>query len=443
MKGMMISVLLFSLCTTLPGSAQEKLWSLQDCIDYALDQNIQVKKSKIALEESKENTLQTRAQLFPSLAFSSGQNLVNHPKTIDTDKNSYTGTYGFSSSMSLYRGGELRLNLKQQQLQDKIQELYIQEAENNIEIAITESYLQVLYAAEAVEINKKTVEISAAQCDRARELYAAGDIAQSDLAQLISQYSADKYQLVVAQATLEEKKLELKQLLELDISAVVELNVPAIQESDVLQQLPSKEVIYAAALDFMPEIKSSQLAVNSAEYDVAVARSGYLPSLDLTAGIGSTHSSGSDYSFSRQMKNNFNESIGLTLSVPIYSNRKNKSAVKIARLKVENADLDYLNTQKDLLKTVETVYLDAVSSQDRYRSAMESMNAARQSFALVQEQFNLGMKNTLEMLTEKNNLLIAQQEIIQAKYMAILSQQLLNFYQGKGIQLGMQTESYR
>ena len=193
----------------------------------------------------------------------------------------------------------------------------------------------------------------------------------------------------------------------------------------------------------MPEIKSSQLAVNSAEYDVAVARSGYLPSLDLTAGIGSTHSSGSDYSFSRQMKNNFNESIGLTLSVPIYSNRKNKSAVKIARLKVENADLEYLNMQKDLLKTVETVYLDAVSSQDRYRSAMESMNAARQSFALVQEQFNLGMKNTLEMLTEKNNLLIAQQEIIQAKYMAILSQQLLNFYQGKGIQLGMQTESYR
>lgn len=196
-------------------------------------------------------------------------------------------------------------------------------------------------------------------------------------------------------------------------------------------------------LIFMPEIKSSQLAVNSAEYDVAVARSGYLPSLDLTAGIGSTHSSGSDYSFSRQMKNNFNESIGLTLSVPIYSNRKNKSAVKIARLKVENADLEYLNMQKDLLKTVETVYLDAVSSQDRYRSAMESMNAARQSFALVQEQFNLGMKNTLEMLTEKNNLLIAQQEIIQAKYMAILSQQLLNFYQGKGIQLGMQTESYR
>ena len=102
MKGMMISVLLFSLCTTLPGSAQEKLWSLQDCIDYALDQNIQVKKSKIALEESKENTLQTRAQLFPSLAFSSGQNLVNHPKTIATDKNSYSGTYGFSSSMSLY-----------------------------------------------------------------------------------------------------------------------------------------------------------------------------------------------------------------------------------------------------------------------------------------------------------------------------------------------------
>lgn len=440
MKRVIISVILFILGMISPGKAQEKTWSLQDCIDYALEQNIQVRKSKIAWEESKENTLQSRAQLFPSLSFSSGQSLVNHPKTTDTDKNSYTGTYGFNSSVSLYRGGELRLNIRQQELQNKMQELYIQEAENNIEIAITEGYLQVLYAAESVEINKRTVEISEAQCERARELYAAGDIAQSDLAQLLSQYSADKYQLVVAQTALDEKKLELKQLLELDISAVIELDIPEIQENEVLQVLPSKEVIYAAALDFMPEIKNGRLAVSAAEYDVAIARSGYLPSLDLTAGIGSSHLSGSGYSFSNQMKNNFNESIGVTLSIPIYSNWKNKSALKIARLKVEDADLDYLNTQKDLLKTVETVYLDAISSQDRYRSAMESVNAARQSFTLVQEQFNLGMKNTLEMLTEKNNLLIAQQEIVQAKYMAILSQQLLGFYQGKGIQLGRQAE---
>lgn len=437
MKGVIILIMVWLAAYPIGVTAQSlpEEWSLSGCIQYAKEQNIQVKKSKILLEENREQYLKSKAQLFPSLSFSSSHNLVNRPKALNTDENSYSGNYGFSSSVALYQGGQLRKQISQQELQNQIQELYIREAENSIEIAITEGFLQILYATESVEINRNTEDVSARQCEWARQLYVAGSLSKSDLAQLESQYSTDKYQTVVSEATLEENRLALKQLLELDITAEIDLSVPVLSESDVLKLLPSKQDVYTAALNFMPEISGSRLSVESAQTDVAIAKAGYLPSLNLTAGIGTSHISGSDYSFTDQLSHNFNESIGVTLSIPIAANRKNKSAVKLAKLSVETAELDYLNTRKELLKTVETVYLDALSSQNRYKAAMESVNAATQSYNLVEEQFNLGMKNTVELLTEKNNLLAARQELVQAKYMAVLNLQLLNFYQGRGIVL--------
>lgn len=135
------------------------------------------------------------------------------------------------------------------------------------------------------------------------------------------------------------------------------------------------------------------------------------------------------------MKNKLNESIGLTLSVPIFSNRENKSAVEKAKLQISEAELEYLNAQKELQKTIEDIYLNATSSQAQYAAAIEQVRASKTSYNLAQEQFNLGMKNTVELLTEKNNFLSAQQEMLQAKYMAILNAQLLRFYQGKEITL--------
>ena len=139
--------------------------------------------------------------------------------------------------------------------------------------------------------------------------------------------------------------------------------------------------------------------------------------------------------FGKQMKNKLNESIGLTLSIPIFSNRENKSAVEKAKLQISEAELEYLNAQKELQKTIEDIYLDATSSQAQYAAAIEQVKASKTSYNLAQEQFNLGMKNTVELLTEKNNLLSAQQEMLQAKYMAILNALLLRFYQGKEITL--------
>lgn len=426
-------LLLFSLAVR--GQEKPEKWDLKSCIDYAKAQNIQIKKSKVALQESQENTRLSKAELLPSLSFSTSHNLVNRPKSETSDKNDYSGSYGLNSSVDLYNGGKLRKTIKQQELQDKIQELTIREAENDIELAITESFVQLLYANESVDINRNVVETSKAQCDRAEQLLAAGSISMTDLAQLESQYNSDKYQLVAAQTTLEDVRLQLKQLLELEVTDNLELLIPEIPDREVLTVLPGKVQVYETSLRIMPQVEYSRINIDAAGLGVAKAKAGYWPTLRLTAGIGTGHVSGSSFSFGTQLQNSFNESLGLSLSIPIFSNRSNKTAVKLARLNVETSELNLIGVQKDLLKSVEKAYLDATSSQAKYRAAIESLKAVELSFKLVEEQFNLGMKNTLELLTEKNNLLSAQQEVIQAKYMSILNMQLLNFYQGKPIEI--------
>lgn len=150
------------------GWAQEKPaeWDLKACIDYAHRQNIQIRKSRLLLDQSVENTKEAKAQRLPSLSFSTSHDYVNRPRTETGDKNSYSGSYGLNSSMTLYQGGQLRKNLQQMEVQNQVQELAVEEAENEIEIAITQAFVQVLYADETVKINENTVEVSKVQRDR-------------------------------------------------------------------------------------------------------------------------------------------------------------------------------------------------------------------------------------------------------------------------------------
>ncbi|MDE7074661.1 MAG: TolC family protein [Odoribacter sp.] len=432
-KWLTVGMMLFSFAA----GAQEKpvAWDLRTCIEYARAKNIRIQQSRIGLEESLENTREAKAQRLPSLSFSSGHNYVNRPRPEAGDKNSYSGSYDLSSSVTLYGGGRLRKNLQQMELRNEVQELTIREAENNIELAITQAYVQLLYAHENVKINEHTVEVSKAQRDRGEQLLEAGALSRADFAQLESQYTTAKYQLVVAQTSLENARLDLKQLLELELDDTMEPAIPEIGEEEVLVLLPSKASVYQTSLGVMPEVKYNRLNIEVAGLEKEKAWAGYLPSLRLSAGMGTSHSTGSNWGWGSQMKHNWSENVGLTLSVPIFSNRSTKTAVNLAKLNVQQAELGYEDVQKDLLKSVETVYQDALSAQERYRSAAENLKAVELAFELTQEQFFLGMKNTLEMLTEKNNYLSARQELVQAKYMAVLNVQLLNFYQGKEIKL--------
>ena len=427
-KGIVLGLVVLSA----PVMAQEKpaVWDLKSCINYARAHNIQIRQSRIAWEESLENTKQAKADRLPSLSFTTAHNYVNRPRPEAGDKNSYSGSYNLNSSVSLFEGGKIRKNVQQMDLQNEVQGLTIKESENNIELAITQAFVQVLYADEAVKINEGTVEVSKAQRDRGKALLEAGALSKADLAQLEAQYATDKYQLVVARTTLANAQLELKQLLELGVNDQMELAIPHLTDESVLVVLPSKESVYLTSLGIMPEVKYNQLNIRVANLEKEKAWAGYLPDVTLSAGLGTSHASGIGTGFGTQTKHNWSENIGLTLNIPIFNKRSTKTAVNLAKLNIENAQLNYENVQKELLKSVETVYQDAVSAQNRFRSARENLTATELSFELTQEQFFLKAKNTVELMTEKNNLLAARLELIQAKYMAILNQQLLNFYQG-------------
>ena len=208
-----------------------------------------------------------------------------------------------------------------------------------------------------------------------------------------------------------------------------------MDDTDVLSPLPLKDDVYQTALAFRPEIESGRLNIEAADLGIKVARAGYIPSISLSAGIGSTNANGSDFTFSEQIKQNWNNSLGVTLSIPIFNQRQTKSAVNKAKLQKQTSQLDLLDSQKELYRTIENYWLDARSAQQQYEAALQQVKSSQTSYDLVSEQFSLGMKNTVELLTEKNNLLNAQQSLLQAKYMALLNAGLLRFYQGEIMEL--------
>lgn len=413
-------------------TAQEasKTWTLQECLDYAYQNNIQVRQSRNNQLSGIEDTKQAKAALFPSLVASTTQSYTNYPSSEVTDNNSYTGTYGITAGMTIFEGGKLRTEVKRQKVQNQMDALSVEESVNDIRIAIVQAYMQCLYAADAVRINRSTAEASKAQRDRAEEMLRTGSISRVDFAQLQSQYSSDEYQIVVAGSTLDNYKLQLKQLLELDIMEEMNPAVPGVKEENVLKALPPKNEVYETALKVMPQIRRGELGIEAAKLEEKSARAGFFPSISLSASVGTGHMSNNDFENGSQIWNRFNENVGLTLNIPIFSNRKNRTAVNKAKIALNDSYLEWTSLQKELLRNVESAYLDAVSAQAQYLSAREKEKYARESYELTSEQFRVGVKNTVELITAQNEYSAAQQQVLQAKYLTLLSIELLNIYQG-------------
>lgn len=439
------------LSAALPLYAQEnsngKEWTLQECINYALEKNIQLQQNKISLQESEIDIKDARASLFPSLSFSTGHNVVNRPyqeqsntvsgtEIISSDeKTTYNGNYSLNAQWTLWNGGQRLNNLKQQKTNRDIARLTVSETENTLQEQITQLFIQILYADESIQINKSTLEVSKATYKRGQELFAEGSLSKADLAQLEAQVSDDQYQLVTAESTWRNYKLQLKQLLELDGSEEFNLVLPELNDENILKMLPSQTDVFQAAMAIRPEIQSSRLSIENAKLGISAAKAGYYPTISLSASSSSTTNSASTNNWAQQMKYGWNNMIGISLSIPIFDNRQNKSNVQKARLQYNTSQLDLINKQKELYSTIKGLWLDALNAQQQYVAAETKVKSSQTSFDMVNEQFNLGMKNTVELLTEKNNLLSAKQQLVQAKYMAILNRTLLNFYAGNNIEL--------
>ena len=412
-------------------------WTLERCIAYAREKNLTVQSAEVALSSAEADIKQASAERIPSLSASISQGLTHARRDAQSrpDAYAYTGNYQLSSSMTLYNGGRLNNTLSQKKTDAQARRYDTERTRNDIELAVTRAYLQILYARESVRINESTVETSLRQVERSRGLYKAGSIAASDLAQIESQYASDKYQLVTAQNTLAQSLLDLKQLLELDAGYDFRVHFPEIDDAQVCAPIPSSMEVYRTALELMPEVKSKQLGIESAKIGEKIARAGSIPSVSLSAGIGTGHATTSSDAFARQIDHSLSENVGLSVSIPIFNHRSARTAVEKARLESISADISLQSTQKELLSTIESLWQDAVSAQSRYRAAEEKLTSAQKSYDLVSRQFDKGMKNTVELLQEKNNYLSAQLESTQAKYQAVLSIKLLNFYRNQPIEL--------
>lgn len=427
--------------------AEAKTWTLQECIDYALANNISLQQQKIKTQQSHEDVLQSRSALFPSVSFSTNQNmnyrpfsqttinLTNGSMTSNSNKVSYNGSYGINANWTVWNGNKNRMAIQQNKLTEQQNELTEQQQANTIQEQIAQLYVQILYETEAVRVNEEIVKASQLQADRAKAMVEVGSLARVDQVQLEAQVDQDKYSLVSAQSQLANYKLQLKQLLELHDEEEFDVANPDVNDSKVLDAIPDKGTVYAAALDSRPEIKSGQLSIEAADLSIKSARTGYMPTLSLNAGIGTSNSSGQNTGFATQIKNNLSNSLGLTLSIPIFDNLSTRTAIRKAKFTRQDSELALKDKQKTLYNSVEKYWLDATTSQQQYIFAKKNRESMQESYDLVSEQFSCGLKNIVELTTGKNNLLQAEQQLLQTKYTALLNQALLKFYSGEQLSL--------
>ncbi|MCQ2113193.1 MAG: TolC family protein [Bacteroidaceae bacterium] len=431
---------------SLSANAQNK-WTLQECIDYALKNNIQLQQSKITNEQNDLDVKQSKAALFPSLSFSTNQNASWRPNSISTvnltngamtttkSTVNYNGSYGLNASMTVWNGGRNTKNIKRNQYTEQMSELDIERTANSIQEQITQLYVQILYQTEAVKVNEEILKASEQQRDRAKVMVEIGSLAKVDLAQLEAQTSQDEYSIVNSKAQLENNILQLKQLLQIVGSENFGVATSNVAESQVLSPIPSKSDVYNVAVNQRPEIKSSKLNVESSELGIDIAKAGYMPNVNLNAGIGTNNSSGTHTNFGKQVKTNLSNTLGLSVSVPIFDQKQNSTAVKKAKLTKLNSELQLQDAQQTLYSTIENYWLNATTSQQQYIYAKKNVESMQASYDLVSEQFRLGLKNIVELTTGKTNLLQAEQQLLQSKYTTLYNLAMLRFYQGEPIQL--------
>ena len=418
-------------------------WTLQECIDWAKKQNITVQRNKVNVRSSQVALQDAKANRLPTVNFSTSQYVSNRPfqesysGVIGTEvvafsnKNSYSGNYSVDASMNLYNGGQTKNNIRLAEINSQIAELQVLASELNIEEQITQLYVQILYSQDAVEHDDELIALAQSQLEQARARKQAGLLNKADVSQFESQLAQNKYQKVADETTLDGYRLQLKQLMELDGDENLQLADPQLT-GNVLADLPDKQTVFQNAVASRPELKAHQLAMDRTYIDEEIAKAGKKPVINASAGISTTNSTGNGNMFT-QLKNQWNNGIGVSMIIPIWDHGKTKNAVARARLERESAYLDMVETQKNLWKTIENYWLQARNNQQRYVAAKEKADYCRESYDLTSEQFRLGLKNIVELTQDETNLSTAIQQMLQAKYEALLNIALLKYYNGEGI----------
>ncbi len=462
------------LTVTLHGSslAQEKTWTLEECIRTALTNNIALNQSRISNEIYEYNLESARADRIPSLSISGSQSW-NFGRSVDPLTNEFTtNTYdntrlNLSSSLTLFNGMQTINTIRRSRNDIETGMLNLEEQENNLILNVSQAYLSLLYSYEEVGTAEKTLESTKAQEERTRRLVEVGQEAQSNLYQLNAQMASDQYSLNTARNQLSLNKLTLMQLMEIPLDEQFEIERPDVD--NMLLRVRSDynaRDIYEKALEIMPQVENAEIGISSAQLDVKIAKGNYMPRLSLSGSLSSGYSNSSAkydietsftekqigylasnpaeavlaiqplttqteiaYPLGNQLSDNFAQSLSLSLSIPIFSQMNSKTSVKQREISYRNAELNARDTENQLRKNVEQAYNDYSSAQKNLESAKESLEYQDKSFSDAEKKYELGMINATEYLIQKTNQTTAEINLIRAKYECIFTAAILGFYE--------------
>lgn len=424
--------------------AQQKTWSLEECIKYAIDHNIQIKQQTIQTKVQKNSLDQSKLNLLPTI---NGQASHDYSFGRALDQNSYTFYNQTIQSDYFYIGGRTNIfnglqNLNE--IQRNKYELLAGEQDllrirDNISLRVALAYLQILLNRELVTVNQNQLDITLQQIDKTRKLVDAGSMARGNLLQIEAQAAQEEVSLVTTKNQLDLSYLNLIQLLELETPTGFEIEIPDIDVEQNSVIIDDVDEIYSLATQSRPEIKSSELKLTASEYGLKIARGARSPSIALSHNFGTRYSYIKDIPgflpFKDQLKNNKNYGVGVTLSIPVLNGWQVNTNISNSRLALENSLYTLEDTRKQLYKDIQQAYTDAVSALKKYNASFKAVASSEESFRYNEQKFNVGIITPVDYNASKTQLSNAQSDMAQAKYEFIFKIKVLDFYKGLPLHL--------
>jgi outer membrane protein len=435
-KSLLISGFLI-LVSGFMANAQNKIWTLEECINYALSKNIQVQKTILTNSRNQLNADQAQANRLPSLNASASENF-NWSKAFDYNTGLYGSSNGsnstnfsMSSNVSLFNGSKLSNKIKQAEIDLESGRYNSEAVKESIGLSILNAYLQLLYDYENVSNAEKQIVSTTEQLNLAKERMDLGVISMSDYLQIKSQLATEKSTLASAKSQLTIGKVNLMQLMELPVDGTFEVSSPNLNNLLGDSAQPDAQEIYNLALGIKPQIKNAELNKESARLGVEIAKADGLPSLSMNAGLSTSYSSLSkDVAFSTQLREKVSPAVGLSLSIPIFQKRQIRTNIASADLSVSDAELTEINTRNELRKSIEQACADVTSAQSQYAASMEQNQSAKESFDVATEKYVQSLINSVDYLIQKTNLITSESKLLQSKYNLIFSYKVVDFYKG-------------
>lgn len=436
-----VALLLITIAIFMQSQAQEK-WSLQKCIDYALNNNIMIKQTELNTQYRSNQYQQSKNERLPdvnaglSQGFNFGRSL-NIDNTYDNFSSSNTGL-SVNSSVQIWRGGALNNTIKQREFELKSSLEDLQKAKDDLTLNIASAYLEILFANELINASETQIEQTNKQIQRTKELVAAGKVAEGTLLEIEAQRANEELTLVTRQNQLQLAYLNLAQMLELENYNNFSIEIPEMPELASQASIASSSGVYEKALQYRPEIKSADYTLKSYESQLKVAKSSLLPSLSASASFDDRYLLSSENkmpALSEQIKTNHSEGVGLYLNIPIFNKFENKTNIENAKIQVKNQQLQLDATKKELRKQIEQAYTNALASQKRFNANRVASKSMSESFRYIEEKYNVGRVSSVEYNDAKTKLAIAESNLIQAKYEFIFRSKILDFYNGIPISL--------